>query len=797
MPDQPDANDAIHANNHAKLSRLDRLTVDYTRWVIRWRWLVLIGSLLVVFATATGLPKGGFDNDYRVFFGKNNPQLLAFEELQARYTKNDNVLFLLAPKDGAVFANQTLDAVEWLTNEAWQIPYSIRVDSISNFQHSAAEGDDLTVADLIAGAREWSAEQITAAQEVAVAEPVLLHRLIPERGHVTAVNVTVHMPEKHQYEVQETAAAAREMAAKFAETYPDIDVYLTGIVMLNNAFPEASMIDLSTLFPIMYGVLILMIVLLFRAITATIGTILVIVLSTVMAMGLAFHMGIKLTPPSASAPIMIMTLAVADSIHILVSMLSFMRRGASRNDALVEALRLNMMPVFLTSLTTIIGFLSLNSSDAPPFHDLGNITALGVAAAFFLSVTFLPAFMAAMPVRVRPRASGQVTVMDRVAEFVIARRQPLLYGMGALVLVLIAFIPTIELNDRFVQYFDETITFRTDSDFTSENLSGIYAIEYSIDSGVSGGVSDPEYLRHLDAFTEWYRAQPEAVHVQSLTDIMKKLNRNMHADDPEWYTLPDARDLSAQYLLLFEMSLPYGLDLNNQINVDKSATRFIVTTKDISTREVRALEARAQTWLSDNVPEHMRAQGSGSFVMFAHISKRNIESMLIGTSAALVLISLSLMLFLRTVKFGLISLVPNLVPAGMAFGLWAIVVGQANVGVSIVTAMSLGIVVDFTVHFLSKYLRARREDGRGPEDAVRYAFNTVGMALWITSLVLIAGFLVLSQSTFQLNAWMGLLTAITIALALAADFLLLPPILLKLDRDRTPAAEPATAPAQA
>ena len=156
--------------------------------------------------------------------------------------------------------------------------------------------------------------------------------------------------------------------------------------------------------------------------------------------------------------------------------------------------------------------------------------------------------------------------------------------------------------------------------------------------------------------------------------------------------------------------------------------------------------------------------------------------MLTGTSIALVLISLILIFALRSLKLGLVSLIPNLAPAAMGFGLWGMLYGQVGLGLSVVIGMTLGIVVDDTVHFLSKYLRARREQGLSSQDAVRYAFHTVGIALFVTTLVLVAGFMVLTQSAFKLNADMGLLTAITIAIALVVDFIFLPPLLMKVDK---------------
>jgi len=285
----------------------------------------------------------------------------------------------------------------------------------------------------------------------------------------------------------------------------------------------------------------------------------------------------------------------------------------------------------------------------------------------------------------------------------------------------------------------------------------------------------------VDQFADWYRQQPEAIHINSFTDTMKRLNKNMHGDKQSWYRLPDERNLAAQYLLLYEMSLPYGLDLNNQINVDKSATRFSVTIEELSVNQTLDLENRAQGWLKANTPA-IQSDGAGSTVMFAHIGQRNIKSMLTGTTLALVLISLILVIALRSIKIGLISLIPNLVPAAMGFGIWGAVVGEVGMGLAVVAGMTLGIVVDDTVHFLSKYLRARREKHLDAPAAVRYAFATVGTALWFTSAALIAGFLVLTLSSFRMNSDMGTLTAITIALALAADFLFLPPLLMKLDR---------------
>ncbi|MCG8043079.1 MAG: MMPL family transporter [Candidatus Thiodiazotropha taylori] len=753
------------------------MSESFFRFVLKHKILVILLTVAVSLMMGSGVQHLRFNNDYRMFFSEENPQLKAFEMLQNTYTKNDNVLFVIEPQDGTVFTRKTLTAVSDLTKEAWQIPYSIRVDSITNFQHTYAEGDDLIVEDLVLDPTSLSDEELAAKQQIATNDPLLRNRLISPSAHTTGVNVTVQLPGKKLTEVPEVAAKVQEMAKNLEASYPDIKVHLTGMVIMNNAFPTASQDDMKSLYPIMFGAVILVLVLMLRSIPGTISTLIIIVLMIIATMGLTGWLGIKMSPPTTTVPIVIMTLAIADCVHILVNFLHFMREGEAKYQAMMESLRINLQPIFLTTLTTAIGFLSLNFSDAPPFRDLGNMAAMGVVLAFLLSITFLPAMMMLLPVKALSGDTMGSLAMVRFAEFVIRNKKQLLWGMGILILFLIAQIPSNRLDDRFVEYFDETIDFRQDTDFATENLTGIYLIEYSLESGETGGISDPGFLQKVDAFAQWYRQQPHVLHVNTITDIMKRLNRNMHADDDSWYRLPDQRDLSAQYLLLYEFSLPFGLDLNNQINVKKSATRFTVTLESISTQQLLQIEDDAQQWLLDNAPE-MRIDGASPSVMFAHIGSRNIIAMLKGTTTALIIISLILVVALRSLRIGGISLIPNLVPMGMAFGLWGLTVGEVGLALSVVSGMTLGIVVDDTVHFLSKYLRARREKNLPGEDAVRYAFSTVGTALWVTSLVLMVGFGILAFSHFQLNAGMGLLTAITLGLALVADFLFLPPLLI-------------------
>jgi uncharacterized protein len=750
--------------------------------VIRGRWWIIVVSILLVALAASGAKNLTMTNSYRVYFGPDDPQRVAFETLENIYVKDDGVIIVIAPKDGKVFTPDALAVVEALTEQAWQLPYSSRVDSVTNFQHTDAENDDLIVADLVRNAATLNAEDLARIKAAALAEPMLLNRLISADARVTALNVNMQLPGIDEaVEIPSAIIAARELIAQATTDYPNFDFYLTGMTAMHQAFAEAAMSDMSVLVPVSFGVMFIVLAFLAGGFVGTFATIFVIAFSIAATMGLTGHIGWAITPTSAPAPNIILTVAVANSVHILVSYFHSLREGKGKHEALQESLRVNIHPVSLASMTTAVGFLTMNFSEVPPFQQMGTIIATGVIISLVLSLTFLPALLAVLPTG-RVRYSGAYdNGVSWLADVVVKYRRRLLWIMSAVAVVLVAYAPRNTFNDLYLHYFDETMEFRNATDFTIENLTGFYNVHYSLDSGSSGGVSEPEFLRHTAEFAEWWRKQPETVHVSTFTDTMMRLNKNMHGDDPAMYKLPENRDLAAQYLLLYEMSLPYGLDLNNQINVDKSATRVVVTLKTISTAEILALTRRAGAWLDEQAPEIGHDEGTGMLMMFTHLIGRNIKSMMIGTAVALVLISALLIVALRSFKIGILSVIPNIAPIGMGFGIWAFLNGEIGMSLSIVATMTLGIVVDDTVHFLSKYLRARREKGLSSEDAVRYAFNTVGRALIVTSIVLVCGFLVLSRSHFYLNSSMGLLVAIVIALALVTVLLFLPPLLMKIE----------------
>ncbi|ELB1136816.1 MMPL family transporter [Vibrio parahaemolyticus] len=748
----------------------------------KYSLLVLLATIFLIIVATIGGKNLYFRGDYDIFFDGTNKQLLAFDEIQTTFAKTDNLAIVIAPEDGDIFTPQTLSLIQKITVDAWQVPYSSRVDSIANYQHTEAFDDDLLVEDLLYSEYELTPERISKVKSIALSEPVLKSALVSEKGDVTVVNITVQLPEMDKTaEVEEVVSSINAMIDRYQRAYPDVTFHKAGIIAMNHAFMTAAQDDSSTLVPTMLVVILVFLTIMLRSILSVIATLIVIIGSVMATMGISGWAGMFLSTATVNVPTLIMTLAVADCVHVIATMRQSMKNGFTKAQSIERSIALNFVPILITSVTTAIGFLMMNMSDSPVLRDFGNLSALGVMVTCFLSVTLLPALLKLLPIHVKMETSqDQKHVMDRLGDFVVSQRRALLPLSVAVIVVCASLIPLNKVNDESVEYFGQRNEFRQAADFMEERISGMTNISIAIKTNESQGIAAPDFLNTIGEFSSWLRDQPETDHVATLADVYKRLNKNMHGDDEAYYSLPQARELAAQYLLLYEMSLPYGLDLNNQINVDKSSIKMVLTVANLGSVELVDLENRIYQWFAEHAPQYQVVASSPS-LMFAHIGETNMASMLSTLPITLVLISALLIFALRSVRLGLISLMPNIAPAVIGFGLWALISGEINLGLSVVVTLTLGIVVDDAVHFLSKYQRARRE-GQTAEQAVRYAFHTVGRALWITTVVLVAGFSVLAMSSFRLNADMGQLSAIVIFIALVVDFLFLPTLLMLFDK---------------
>ena len=752
----------------------------YTAFILGRRWLVLVAAVAAMLILTAGVQFIAMSNNWRDMLDADNPQLVAFDALEDTYTATNAAVVAIAPNGGSIFTREVLGAIEELTEAAWRVPSSTRVDSLTNYNHTESVEDDLNVDRLVDDAGTLSDDDLARIKEIAFNEPSIAGRLVSHDGRVAGLVISFALPDHSDAAEIQILHYLRGLLDEARAVHPDIAYHVTGNVFVNRVMTEAAQDDMGILAPVAFLVIVSVAAVLLRSLFGTLSLVAVLLFVVGSTMGVIGWSGLVLNAANSGVPLIIMTISIAHSVHVVEKIVFGMSQGLDRDTAVVESLRDNAWPVFLTTATTIIGFLSMNASDSPPFRVLGNLVAFGVFCAYVYSMTLLPALLLVLPLRATPVRGGHSTFFDRLGDFVVARRVLLLWSMAAFAVILVAGVSRIELTDNWTKHLDERYEFRRDTDFVIENLTGVETLEYSLRAKREGGITDPGYLRKVEALAEWYRVQPEVAHVQAFSDIMKRLNKNMHGDDPTFYRLPEDPELAAQYLLLYELSVPFGMDLNNRMDIGKSSTRMTVTLHRLKSEEMRKLEVRGQEWLHANAPE-LASEASGYSLIFAHLAIRNTKSMLWGTVTGMILISLILIGIFRSVRLGLISLVPNLIPSFMAFGVWGYLYAEVGPAGSLVTAIAFGTVVDDTIHLMSKYLKARRE-GLAASEAVRYAFRSVGQALLTTTMMLVLGFLVFASSGFAISWMLGFLVALTIGFALVCDFLLLPPLLIAIDR---------------
>lgn len=747
------------------------------------KWFFLISIIVFIFC-AVGIGDLKQQAGYRVFFHEGNKDLQSQRNKEKDYSSEDQIVFVVESKQGDVLSKDNLKTIETLTEESWQIPFSIRVESITNFQHSEADEDTLIIDYFYSSERDVTDEAIASLKRKALDHPELKNLFITEKETGTLVQVKLGLSDDLYERVEqrnESVEHARKLAREIESVNPDLQLHMVGRTMLNKSFEEMVAADNEALIPVMFLIIIVLMMLLTKSVKATVSSLLLIILSVIMTLGFMGWVGFAVNQTNSQITIIILSIAICNCVHIL----SNYRQNFCATDDMKKALKLsyesNLKSILLTNFTTILGFMSMNLSDSPVYQELGTAVSFGIISAYFLTLCLLPAVLLILRTRIKPsEKSGQVA--RKFVDSLLSNRKPI-FWVGSILTITISSMTALNVvNDDLITYFSEGHEFRVGAEFVQDNVTGFDEVSFELNSGVSDGVKSPEFLAVLDNFCSWLEQQNNVVHVRCFSKIMKRLNQNMNSDDPAFYAIPDDLEVASQYLLLYELSLPYGLDLTNMINFDKSSSLVSVMLANANTNDFLRLENDVNRWFEENEPSYATKPVSLSY-MFANIGLDTIKNMVSGSIVALLLIAITLCFAFKSMKFGLMSILPNAFPALMIFGLWGLFVGEVNMPVAVIFSVTIGIIVDDTVHFITKYLHARRVDGKSPDEALKDTFYNVGRALVVTTIILSMGFFTLALSTFEVNAILGLMAGGTILMALILDFILLPILIKLIDKD--------------
>jgi len=755
-------------------------TETFAEKIIQYRYLSILFCLVLLIASFRGVGGIAFSPDMEQFFPEDYPISENHAHIEDTFYSSDSVIIAIGVDEGTVFNPRILNLIEEITDKAWSTPHSIRVDSLSNFSFVRAEIDDLVVEPFIEESLEWDQKKINERSTLIEKEEQAYGTILSKDKKTTFINISIDAPRD---DVEKEYAESMEHIFAFMDPlkkeYPEADMRYAGIVYIEYLSPLIVKAEMPVLIPTLLFVILLSLFILLRNVVAVISSLVVIIFSVITAVGILGHFNTTVSQPFLMVPILVATLAVADCVHLFnVYFQNKLEKNAK--DSIIKSLRLNLEPLLLTSLTTSIGFLCLNLAPIPALRVVANGIVIGVIAAFVFSIFFLAPLMSFFNVKASSQIENQTKLSKRVGQFSLKNRKKIIWLVPLFSAFLMSFIPLNETKDNPMEFYSERFTsVAEDTKWLAKRLGGTFLVTYEYVS--EDLVSDPEYLRQLDEFTTWLENQDEVLSVNSLSKIVKNLNRTLNGNDQSWYVIPEDSELIAQYLFFYEMSLPFGLDLTSTINQERTSTKVTVSLKEIDSKAFIEFYDRVDDYASLSIVSGNLSGGGGTRSVMAFMGMLLAEQLMYALIIGFIVITLAIALFYKSLSAGLITAIPNILPIGVAFGIWGIFSSNVSMLVSLGIGCTLGIVVDFSVHFLSKYLYARRSLSLSAEESVLYAFETVGFPLTIMTVSLCMGFAVLFLASFMpLRGFAGI-TMISFVAALIIDLLLFPAVLIAWD----------------
>ncbi|MCC7441412.1 MAG: MMPL family transporter [Bdellovibrionales bacterium] len=745
---------------------------------------LLLAGLAMLALLVPGLGRLGTDFSYRIWFRADDPLLARFDAFERRFG-NDDQAFVAVHSPSGLFDAESAALLRRMTEEMWQLPEVIRVDSLANYSWVHADGDDILVEPFLGEeGTELSGSFLAERKAIALRDETIPNYLMSADAKTALLYATIQPTLEGTPDYQKITVALKALADKHA-SQGDHRIYVAGTSTLSDSFREATEHDLSRLVPITLLVIVVFLWFSFRSLAA-VGATLVVVFTTILAtLGTYGWVGMKFNNTTAIVPQILIAVAVADSVHLLVTYLKAINAGKSRRAAAEYSLVKNFAPTVLTSVTTAVGFFSFAQAKIVPIASMGIGAGMGTIYAWVLTALFIAPMMVLLPMKSSLAAETESEADERIAPSIdrftrgIERHSRKIVALGVLVAASAAVFASrnIANSDPF-EYFADDYHLSVANDFIEKEVGGGLGVEIVIDSGGADGIKDPAWLRKVEEFQGWVETLPKVTKVVSLVDILKSMNRALNAGKQEAYRLPDSRETVAQLLFLYSMSLPQGMDLNNRITVENDALRMTAMSSEHGSNEAVALFKRVE---QRGAELGLNVQVTGKGPHYQEMNGYVVPTFTGSVLWSTLLISLIMIFALRSLKLGLVSMIPNLLPNVVGAAVVYLLGLHLDVGTVVVASVCLGIAVDDTIHFLVNYARAVRT-GSTAREAVAWVYQNTGNAMMVTTLVLVASFGTFVLADFTPNANFGKLVAIVLTVALVCELFLTSALLILLEK---------------
>ncbi len=742
--------------------------------------LLLAVSFIASAVLATGIIRNTFDTSFSALLSQSDPYIEELERMEEQFPSPIQVAFAFIPNDNqSVFSNPVLAAIEDLSQNYTDIPYASRFSGLVDYYSPETQQRLFTKA-----LDQYTEEELQLLQDSVLNDRLLTANLLAQNALITFTLITLDTESTTASQRMDIADATLDLQTDIRARHTDVGIYVNSDVLLERSSQQAMISDLTSLLPFIILACVLVICFCFRSLK--LGACILSHTACTMAatVGLLGFLGTAFNNISIIAPLVVAIISVANSVHIISIYKQQLFAGHKPVAAMQQSLIYNFQPVSLAALTTAIGFFSLTMSSSPAIQEFGRIVATGIIFAYVLTLSLLPAVLIHFSGSDAKDPKEEFPALHRLLKWIGTttenRDTEIFWSFTILALITFMLLPLNETDfnrldfiasdSDIIQYYDEV----------SARMNRGPALRYGIDSETIDGAIEPDFLMRVEEFSRWLEEQPDVESIGSVNDIVKTVNRIQNSNNDSFYAIPDDINVVAMYLNNYEVVQSEDFPLSGFINNDFSILSLFVNATPVSNQELIDLDARITERFNQQFPEATLIHGSG-LLLFSRMDELVTTELLQGYSISLLLITLTLIIGLRSIYFGILSVLPNLLPATMVFGVWALFVGQLDPFVMMLFSISIGLVVDDTVHILSHYLDSR-QTGMDTSESTNFAINTAGPALTITTMVLALGTTILiGASTLYFQQSAKLLVPIVV-LALVLDLLYLPTILKRFDK---------------
>ncbi len=693
------------------------------------------------------------------YMPQEHPAFVFSDQAEEWFGINDGIIVAIENKNG-IFNTETLDTLKQLTKRLQ------KMDEIEK-----ADVTSLYTADNIVGSEDGmdvkrfykrvpkTTEKINNLKQNVIKNEMVYGRLVSTDTTVTVVIAEI----KDDVFTQEFYNEILELVKSYENE--NIKLYVAGRPIVEGTMALLGPADMKKMVPIVLLVITLVLIIMLRSVKSTLLTMAVVFLSTLWAFGVMAVSGIPIYAVSTMIPVMLIAIGVADGIHLYSHLQLFLRKNpnATKKEGAIDMIQNMWKPVVMTSITTAIGFVSLLTSEVYPIKYFGIFTAFGVLMAMVFSLVLIPAgiMIFGLPKVKKVKSSNSENKLARnFSDWIVNHKSISIFATIAIVAVSIIGMQKIWINSSFLDKFENDSDIVLTDKFINDHFGGTTTLNLILDAnGKKDAFKNPEVLKLVDKMQHKVQNDlPVVGNTFSLTDYINRMNKVMNADDEKFNTIPDSRDMVAQYLLLYEMSGDPE-NLNKVVNYDYEKLNITFQLKSDNSKALNSALEVINSFESDFKKQGIKIKYAGSGYKGLIFTDLILEGQIMSLILSLIIIIVLISIMFKNIKIGFIASVPIIVTAGISFGVMGFLDIPLSTTTALLSSIAIGIGIDYAVHFIEQY----RINARKTSDKLIIAEKTMahsGRAITYNAIVVIAGFMVLLFSVFPPNRELGALVSL-------------------------------------